>query len=99
MLFRSPLKLVIAGAGAAGICTSRSSPLATYPAAQLTFYLPGLAIKILQAQETGVLGPVELVLYERESDYGGTWNVNTYPGCRCASSLPLLEFIVYEYTS
>ncbi|KAM0752320.1 cyclohexanone monooxygenase [Meredithblackwellia eburnea MCA 4105] len=42
-----------------------------------------LAIKILEAQSTSRLGTIELTIYEREDDYGGTWYVNRYPGCRC----------------
>ena len=72
---RTPLKIAIAGAGAAGIC---------------------LAIKILQAQKSGRLGPVDTLVFERAEgalfaqecdmvvvvlmlapfylkDYGGTW--------------------------
>ncbi|KAJ9116767.1 hypothetical protein QFC24_006658 [Naganishia onofrii] len=41
---RTPLKIAIAGAGAAGIC---------------------LAIKILQAQKSGRLGPVDTLVFER----------------------------------
>jgi hypothetical protein len=41
---RGPLKIAIAGAGAAGIC---------------------LAIKILEAQRSGKLGPVETVVFDR----------------------------------
>ena len=41
---RTPLKIAIAGAGAAGIC---------------------LAIKILEAQKSGKLGPVDTVVFER----------------------------------
>lgn len=42
-----------------------------------------LAIKILEAQTSGLLSAgVEVVIYERDSDYGGTWAANRYPGCR-----------------
>ncbi|WP_227981409.1 flavin-containing monooxygenase [Nocardia spumae] len=37
----------------------------------------GLAIKLRQA------GFEDLVLLERASDLGGTWQANTYPGCAC----------------
>lgn len=28
-------------------------------------------------------GITNFVIYERDSDFGGTWLTNTYPGCRC----------------
>ncbi|KAJ9115390.1 hypothetical protein QFC22_005145 [Naganishia vaughanmartiniae] len=59
---REPLKIVIAGGGAAGIC---------------------LGIKLLEAQKDGRLGHIDLTIYERDQDYGGTWHANRYPGCRC----------------
>ncbi|KAK0236627.1 hypothetical protein EDD85DRAFT_952587 [Armillaria nabsnona] len=41
-----------------------------------------LAQKILEAQNNGVLGVVEFVLFEKDDDYTGTWHANRYPGCR-----------------
>jgi len=37
----------------------------------------GTAIKLVQS------GRDDFVLFERGSDLGGTWTVNTYPGCAC----------------
>ena len=37
----------------------------------------GTAIKLVQS------GRDDFVLFERGSDIGGTWTVNTYPGCAC----------------
>lgn len=42
-----------------------------------------LAIKILDALRHGTLERIEIVIYEREDDFAGTWYVNRYPGCRC----------------
>ncbi|KAK0497938.1 hypothetical protein EDD18DRAFT_1461897 [Armillaria luteobubalina] len=56
-----------------------------------------LAYKILEAQKNGVLGPVEFVLFEKESDYTGTWHVNWYPGCRCDVPSAAYQFSFAPY--
>lgn len=35
----------------------------------------------VQLQEQ--LGITDYTIYEKEDDIGGTWYVNTYPGCTC----------------
>lgn len=35
-----------------------------------------LGTQLLKGQEDGTLGPIDFTIFERESDYGGTWNVN-----------------------
>jgi cation diffusion facilitator CzcD-associated flavoprotein CzcO len=37
----------------------------------------GMAIRLLQTGETSFL------VFEREAGVGGTWRINTYPGCAC----------------
>ena len=32
---------------------------------------------------------LELAIYEKNADVGGTWFENRYPGCACGESLPL----------
>ncbi|KAK0436596.1 hypothetical protein EV421DRAFT_1980155 [Armillaria borealis] len=56
-----------------------------------------LAYKILEAQKNGVLGPVEFVLLEKESDYTGTWHANRYPGCRCDIPSAAYQFSFAPY--
>ncbi|KAL8279688.1 hypothetical protein RQP46_008001 [Phenoliferia psychrophenolica] len=42
-----------------------------------------LGVQLLKGQEDGTLGPIDFTIFERHADYGGTWAVNNYPGCRC----------------
>ncbi|KAK0471973.1 putative dimethylaniline monooxygenase [Armillaria novae-zelandiae] len=56
-----------------------------------------LAYKILEAQKNGVLGPVEFVLFEKESNYTGTWHANRYPGCRCDIPSAAYQFSFAPY--
>jgi cation diffusion facilitator CzcD-associated flavoprotein CzcO len=46
----------------------------------------GMAIKLKQA------GVEDFVVLERTGDVGGTWNVNTYPGCQCDIPSHLYSF-------
>jgi cation diffusion facilitator CzcD-associated flavoprotein CzcO len=46
----------------------------------------GAAIKLKQA------GIEDFVVLERTGDVGGTWNVNTYPGCQCDIPSHLYSF-------
>ena len=46
----------------------------------------GAAIKLMQA------GIEDFVVLERTGDVGGTWNVNTYPGCQCDIPSHLYSF-------
>ena len=46
----------------------------------------GAAIKLKQA------GIEDFVVLERTGDVGGTWNVNTYPGCQCDVPSHLYSF-------
>ncbi|HEX4837288.1 MAG TPA: NAD(P)/FAD-dependent oxidoreductase [Solirubrobacteraceae bacterium] len=46
----------------------------------------GMAVKLKQA------GIVDFVVLERGSDVGGTWHVNTYPGCQCDIPSHLYSF-------
>ena len=46
----------------------------------------GMAIKLKQA------GIEDFVLLERDSDVGGTWHANTYPGCQCDIPSHLYSF-------
>ena len=46
----------------------------------------GMAIRLKQA------GIDDFVLLEREDDVGGTWYVNTYPGCQCDVPSHLYSF-------
>ncbi len=46
----------------------------------------GAAVKLKQA------GIDDFVVLERTSDVGGTWNVNTYPGCQCDIPSHLYSF-------
>ena len=46
----------------------------------------GMAIRLKQE------GEQDFVLLERDGDVGGTWNVNTYPGCRCDVPSHLYSF-------
>ena len=46
----------------------------------------GAAIRLKQA------GIDDFVVLERTSDVGGTWNVNTYPGCQCDIPSHLYSF-------
>ena len=46
----------------------------------------GMAIRLKQE------GIDDFVLFERCSDVGGTWNVNTYPGCQCDVASHLYSF-------
>lgn len=58
-----------------------------------------LAIKIIEAQNLSVLSAgVEVIIYERESDYGGTWNVNNYPGVRCDIPSHVYQFSFAPYS-
>lgn len=56
-------------------------------------------IVIIGAGMSGICAAIRLktrlnydnfVIYERESDIGGTWNINTYPGCAC--DVPGLQY-------
>jgi cation diffusion facilitator CzcD-associated flavoprotein CzcO len=46
----------------------------------------GMAIKLKQA------GIDDFVVFEKESEVGGTWHVNTYPGCQCDVPSHLYSF-------
>jgi len=46
----------------------------------------GMAIKLKRA------GVEDFVVLERTGDVGGTWNVNTYPGCQCDIPSHLYSF-------
>lgn len=46
----------------------------------------GMAIRLKQA------GREDFVIYERHTDIGGTWHVNTYPGCQCDIPSHLYSF-------
>ena len=46
----------------------------------------GAAVKLKQA------GIEDFVVLERTADVGGTWNVNTYPGCQCDIPSHLYSF-------
>ena len=46
----------------------------------------GMAIRLKQE------GEQDFVLLERDSEVGGTWHVNTYPGCRCDVPSHLYSF-------
>jgi cation diffusion facilitator CzcD-associated flavoprotein CzcO len=47
----------------------------------------GMAIKLKQA-----FGLEDVVVLERRDDVGGTWHVNTYPGCQCDVPSHLYSF-------
>jgi cation diffusion facilitator CzcD-associated flavoprotein CzcO len=38
------------------------------------------------------LGFTSFTIYEKESEVGGTWWVNTYPGCACDVAAPVYSF-------
>ncbi|MEX1142030.1 MAG: NAD(P)/FAD-dependent oxidoreductase [Thermoleophilaceae bacterium] len=46
----------------------------------------GMAIKLLEA------GVEDFVILDRDSDVGGTWHANTYPGCQCDIPSHLYSF-------
>ena len=46
----------------------------------------GMAIRLKQE------GEQDFVLLERDGEVGGTWHVNTYPGCRCDVPSHLYSF-------
>ena len=46
----------------------------------------GAAVRLKQA------GIEDFVVLERTGDVGGTWNVNTYPGCQCDIPSHLYSF-------
>src|SRR5215218_1534459 len=46
----------------------------------------GMAIKLKQA------GIEDFVILDRDSDVGGTWHANTYPGCQCDIPSHLYSF-------
>ena len=46
----------------------------------------GMAIRLKQEGER------DFVLLERAGEVGGTWHVNTYPGCRCDVPSHLYSF-------
>jgi cation diffusion facilitator CzcD-associated flavoprotein CzcO len=46
----------------------------------------GMAVKLKQA------GIEDFVLLERTGDVGGTWHLNTYPGCQCDIPSHLYSF-------
>ncbi|KAJ9093529.1 hypothetical protein QFC21_006363 [Naganishia friedmannii] len=56
-----------------------------------------LALKLLQAQESGRLGDINITIYERSQDYGGTWHANRYPGCRCDNASHVYQFSFAPY--
>lgn len=53
-----------------------------------------LGLRLKQAQ-------IPFVIYEREDDLGGTWKVNTYPGCRVdvPSHLYAYSFVAYDWSA
>ena len=46
----------------------------------------GMGIRLLQS------GVDDFVIMERDSDVGGTWSANTYPGCQCDIPSHLYSF-------
>ena len=46
----------------------------------------GMGIRLLQS------GVEDFVIMERDSDVGGTWSANTYPGCQCDIPSHLYSF-------
>ena len=51
------------------------------------------AISFAHEVERGALPNVELKIYEKNADIGGTWYENTYPGCACD-----IPSHVYQYS-